>query len=126
MGKISKNLNFIYQCQIQGTASQALWEQHCLHKDCGNRKLDPYWLFRQICGNNCSHKDCGNTKWGFPIGCSHKFVGTAYYGVGPKSWNRKIPNGRIFLFTDFCPPPSFEICAKVAVHLFHLTKTNTK
>ena len=29
--------------------------------------------------NNCYYKDCGNTKSRFPIGCSHKFVGMAYY-----------------------------------------------
>ena len=58
---------------------QPLWEQLCSHKDCGNRKLVSYWLFRQICGDNCSHKDCGNTKWRLPNGCSHKFVGTDYY-----------------------------------------------
>ena len=99
----------------------------------------------------CSHKLCGNStvstrivgigNW-IPIGCSDKFVGTIVptkiVGTPNGGFPLAVPTnlserhfmfnsaGRIFLFTDFCPPPSVEIFAKVAVNVFRMTKTNTK
>ena len=108
---------------FMGTAlsPQGLWEQ-----EIGSLLAVPTNLWEQLFPQRLWEHQMGVSHWLFPQICRNGILCLILQGGGPKSLNRKIPNGRIFLFTDFCPPPSVEICAKVAVNLFHVTKTNTK
>ena len=113
----------VFPTSFVGTAlfPQGLWEQ-----EIGYLLAVPTNLWEQLFPQRLWEHQMGVSHWLFPQICRNGILCLILRGGGPKSLNRKIPNGRIFLFTDFCPPPSVEICAKVAVNLFHVTKTNTK
>ena len=76
-----------YSDKFVGTAMfpQRLWEQlfpqFCRNSDVAMFPERLWELLSMVVlyRNNCYYKDCGNTKSRFPIGCSHKFVGMAYY-----------------------------------------------
>ena len=113
----------VFPTSFVGTAlfPQGLWEQ-----EIGSLLAVPTNLWEQLFPQRLWEHQMGVSHWLFPQICRNGILCLILRGADPKSWNRKIPNGRIFLFTDFCPPPSVEICAKIAVKLFHVIKTNTK